>query len=58
MSIRVMDTVWCKFPQGGPGLLCLLALADWCDDEGGNLYLSIAKLEVKIRVTGFVAQNS
>lgn len=51
MSIRVMDTVWRKFPQGGPALLCLLALADWCDDDGGNLYPSIAKLAVKMRVT-------
>lgn len=34
MSITIMTTVWKKAPFGEAKLLVLLALADWCNDQG------------------------
>jgi hypothetical protein len=47
MSIRVMTLVWDNFPRGGSEKLVLLALADWCDDQGGSLYPSIGAIAKK-----------
>lgn len=40
MSIKVMSLVWDKFPLGGSDKLVMLAMADWCNDEGGSLHPS------------------
>jgi uncharacterized phage protein (TIGR02220 family) len=47
MSLQAMSMVW-KSPYGGSVKLTLLALADWCDDNGENLYPSISKVAKKI----------
>lgn len=51
MSIHAMNLVWKNYPKGGSEKLALLALADWCDDEGGNLYPSIGTVAKKICVS-------
>ena len=51
MSIRVMTMVWDVFPASGSELLAMLALADWCDDQGGSLYPSMRAVAQKIRVS-------
>ena len=51
MSIKVSSLVWDKWPNGGSEMLCMLALADWCNDEGGSLYPSIRTLSKKMRVS-------
>jgi len=48
MSIHAMNVVWQSFPRGGSEKLALLALADWCDDDGMSLHPSIATLARKI----------
>lgn len=40
MSIKVMTLVWAGYPQGGSFKLVMLALADWCGDDGSNLFPS------------------
>lgn len=51
MSIKVMTYVWDGFPASGSELLAMLALADWCDDNGGSLFPSIKSIAEKIRVS-------
>ena len=51
MSIKVMTLVWDVFPASGSELLAMLALADWCDDQGGSLYPSMRAVAQKIRVS-------
>ena len=51
MSIKVMTLVWDVFPASGSELLAMLALADWCDDQGGSLYPSMQAVAKKIRVS-------
>lgn len=51
MSIRVMTLVWDSFPGAGSELLAMLALADWCNDDGGSLYPSMQSVASKIRVS-------
>ena len=51
MSIRVMTMVWDVFPASGSELLAMLALADWCDDQGGSLNPSMRAVAQKIRVS-------
>ncbi len=50
MSIAVMSQVWKKSKFRGTDLLCLLALADWADDDGYSWH-NIDNLATKIRVT-------
>jgi hypothetical protein len=50
MSIKVMSLVWDNFKRGGSDKLAMLALADWCNDEGGSLYPSILAVSKKINV--------
>jgi uncharacterized phage protein (TIGR02220 family) len=66
MSIHAMNVVWQSFPRGGSEKLALLALADWCDDDGLSLHPSIATLAKKIStspsqarriVHGFIAEG-
>ena len=58
MSIRVMDLVWRNFPGGGSDLLAMLALADWCNDDGGSLHPSIAAVARRIRKSESQARRS
>jgi hypothetical protein len=51
MSIEVMTLVWKNFNRGGSEKLAMLALADWCNDQGGNLYPSISSIAKKINVS-------
>lgn len=51
MSIKVMTLVWDRYPGSGSDLLAALALADWCNDSGGDLYPSIASVAIKIRAS-------
>lgn len=51
MSIRVMTQVWdCNAYEGGT-LLVLLAMADWADDTGGNIFPKMEKLANKARLS-------
>ena len=51
MSIKVMSLVWDGFPASGSELLVMLALADWCNDEGGSLHPSMRAVAEKVRVS-------
>lgn len=51
MSIKIMSLVWENFPRGGSDMLAMLAMADWCNDQGGSLHPSIASVAKKIRLT-------
>lgn len=51
LSILAMNLVWQNYQRGGSEKLALLALADWCDDNGGNLYPSIGTVAKKICVS-------
>ena len=50
MSIRIMSEVWSSSAQTGGNLLLLLALADFCNDEG-ECWPSVLTLSKKARVT-------
>jgi len=56
MSIHVMTQVWKHSKQRGAGLLTLLALADWADDDG-YAYPSVEKLARKARVSTRTVQR-
>lgn len=51
MSIKILSHVWQTATVGGSKLLVLLALADFADDKGGNIYPSMATLAVKARLS-------
>lgn len=51
MSVRVMSLVWDNFNRGGSEKLAMLALADWCNDEGGSLHPSVSGVAKKINVS-------
>lgn len=51
MSIKVMTLVWDRFPEGGSKQVVMLALADWCNDDGGSLYPSIEAVAGKARLS-------
>lgn len=40
MSVKVMSLVWDNFHCGGTEKLAMLAMADWCNDDGGSLHPS------------------
>lgn len=46
-----MTAVWQRFPASGSTLLAMLALADWCNDDGGSLHPSLRAVADKIRVS-------
>lgn len=43
-----MSLVWENYKAGGSEKLTMLALADWCDDNGGSLFPSISGIAKKI----------
>lgn len=57
MSVAVMAAVWSGFPHGGSELLCMLALADFADENGGNIFPSMTTLAQKLRVDKRNAQR-
>ena len=58
MSIKVIDLAFKNYRGGGTELLTMLALADWCDDEGGRLFPSIKAVAKKIRLSESQARRS
>ena len=46
-----MSLVWDNFPRGGSDKLAMLALADWCNDQGGSLHPSMSTIAKKINLT-------
>ena len=57
MSIRVMSLVWDDFPRGGSDKLVMLAMADWCNDQGGSLHPSHAAVAKKCCMSRVQAQR-
>lgn len=51
MSIKLMTMVWDAAPVSGSELLCLLAMADWANDDGGSVHPSIRSVAEKVRVS-------
>lgn len=51
MSLDMMNAVWYGYPGSGNELLGMLALADWSNDFGGNIYPSIAQCALKMRLS-------
>lgn len=50
MSIRCMAEVWAVSKAEGPGLLLMLAIADYARDDGTGAYPSLATLAKKTRM--------
>lgn len=46
-----MTMVWEAFPASGSELLCMLAMADWANDEGRSLHPSMRSIAEKVRVS-------
>lgn len=51
MSIAVMSQVWDRFPAGSSSLLAMLLFADYSDDQGGNIFPSMATIAKRLRLT-------
>jgi hypothetical protein len=51
MSIRVMTAVWEHADVSGGELVVLLAMADWCDDDGHKCFPTQERLARKARMT-------
>ena len=50
ISVRIMSAVWEYAPYEGGTLLVLLALADYCNDEGGECWPNVASIAAKARL--------
>lgn len=51
MSIKILSQVWQHADVSGSELLVLLAMADFCDDQGRNIYPSMPTLAHKARLS-------
>lgn len=51
MSIKVMTLVWANAKVSGSELLILLAMADFSNDEGGDIFPSMQTLAAKSRLS-------
>jgi hypothetical protein len=51
MSIKVMNLVWANANVSGSELLILLAMADFSNDEGGDIFPSMQTLARKARLS-------
>lgn len=58
MSVRVLTDVWDSGLYHGGMLLVLLAMADWADDRGGNIFPTISTLARKARLTERAVQSA
>jgi len=56
MSVEVMSMVFKHYPEGGSEMLLALALADFSNDTGTQIYPSVAALAKKL-ASPFVASN-
>ena len=50
MSIALMSMAW-KAQLGAAQKLCLLAMCDWANDDGGSLHPSIKAISIRVGVT-------
>lgn len=57
MAINAMRIVWEHYPCGGSKMLVMLALADWCDEDGRSLYPSMTAIARKCRLSKSQAQR-
>lgn len=57
MSIDVMTKVLQRCPLAGSERLCLLIMANWCNDDGDSLYPSIALVAEAMQVSRSQAQR-
>lgn len=57
MSVRIMSLVWDNFKQGGSEKLVMLAMADWCNDEGLSLHPSHEAVAKKCCISRSQAQR-
>lgn len=51
MSIKVMNAVWANAEVSGSELLILLAMADFSNDDGGDIFPSMQTLARKARLS-------
>lgn len=51
MSVKVMSLVWDNFDRGGSEKLVMLAMADWCSDDGSRLHPSISTVAKKTNIS-------
>ncbi|CAK0183691.1 gp60 [Burkholderia pseudomallei] len=49
MSVKVMNAVFERYPEGGGEMILALALADHSHDDGTHIYPSVEKLAAKTR---------
>lgn len=52
-----MALVWDHFPRGGSDMLVMLALSDWCNNEGLSLHPSIRAIAEKCRLSEVQARR-
>ena len=52
-----MSIVWDNFKRGGSEKLAMLAMADWCNDQGGSLHPSIQTVAKKINLSESAARR-
>jgi len=57
MSVRVMSLIWERSQHRGGALLLMLALGDYSNDDGTNIFPSLANLAAKARLRRRQAQN-
>lgn len=57
MSVDVMTKVLQRCPVSGGARLCLLVMANWCNDEGESLYPSVALIAEAMQVSRSQAQR-
>lgn len=57
MSVRVMSLVWDNFNRGGSEKLVMLAMADWCNDDGLSLHPSHEAVAKKCCISRVQAQR-
>ena len=53
-----MSFVWDGFPASGSEMLVMLALADWCNDEGGSLHPSMRAVAGRFRLSDSISSWS
>ncbi|CAJ4869314.1 GP60 [Burkholderia pseudomallei] len=51
MSIKLTNMVWKHFEGGGSAMIVMLALADWCNDDGLSLHPSIRAIAKKCHLS-------
>ncbi|WP_019104028.1 helix-turn-helix domain-containing protein [Chromobacterium haemolyticum] len=57
MSVKVMNAVFDRFPEGGGLMVLALKLADHAHDDGSHIYPSVQSLAQKTRQSGRTVQR-